>query len=408
MKSFKAPAILVAIVLFSQWIWPPVLWARQTPPPINMIASEDVILVADANGGVLYSQNARIKAVPASTLKILTGLAAIHYLGKSYRFQTEFYLDEKQNLKAKGYGDPLLISEAWQAIAKELASDLEAINNLVIDDTYFVRDISIPGAGASTNPYDAPVGALCANFNTVFFEKSPSGQIVSAEPQTPMTPLAVKSVRRLGLDKGRYTFTHQGDEIALYAGEVLRHFLGQYGVRATGQIQIGRTGYQDRLVYVYRSVFSLEEAIQKMLEFSNNFMANQITVALGAKKFGAPGTLEKGVQALSHFASDTLGLKDVKVVEGSGISRNNRLSARDMLAVLKAFVPYRSLLNRHGNILYKSGTLRGLRSRAGYVEGHQGKIYCFVIFLKGVTVNIQDVMRAVEQNLNGTSPAKSF
>ena len=223
-----------------------------------------------------------------------------------------------------------------------------------------------------------------------------------------MTPLAVKSVRRLGLDKGRYTFTHQGDEIALYAGEVLRHFLGQYGVRATGQIQIGRTGDQDRLVYVYRSVFSLEETIQKMLEFSDNFMANQIMVALGAKKFGAPGTLEKGVQALSLFASDTLGLKDVKVVEGSGISRNNRLSARDMLAVLKAFVPYRSLLNRHGNILYKSGTLRGLRSRAGYVEGHQGKVYCFVIFLKGVTVNIQDVMRAVERHLNSTSPAKSF
>jgi D-alanyl-D-alanine carboxypeptidase/D-alanyl-D-alanine-endopeptidase (penicillin-binding protein 4) len=402
-----------AIVTFATLFWllqsaaEPVLRAEQAPPPVEMISPEDVILVADSDGGVLYGQNTRIKAVPASTLKILTALAAIHYLGNSYRFQTEFYLDGKKNLKAKGYGDPLLISEAWQEIAKALASRLQGANDLVVDDSYFVRDIQVPGAGTSTNPYDAPVGALCANFNTVFFKKNPSGHIVSAEPQTPMTPLALKSVRRLGLEKGRLTFTHQGNEIALYAGEVLLHFLRENGMNFTGQIRVGTTGCQDRLVYVHRG-FSLEEAIQKMLEFSNNFMANQITVALGAREFGPPGTLEKGILALFRFATEALRLKDIKLVEGSGISRKNRMSALDMLAVLQAFAPYRNLLTRDGNILYKSGTLRGLRARAGYVEGRQGKLFCFVVFLKGLKINIQDVMLAVERHLNGSPSAKSF
>jgi D-alanyl-D-alanine carboxypeptidase len=58
--------------------------------------------------------------------------------------------------------------------------------------------------------------------------------------------------------------------------------------------------------------------------------------------------------------------------------------------------------------LYKSGTLRGLRARAGYVEGRQGKLFYFVVFIKGMKVNIQDVIRAVERHLNGSPPAKSF
>jgi D-alanyl-D-alanine carboxypeptidase/D-alanyl-D-alanine-endopeptidase (penicillin-binding protein 4) len=146
----------------------------------------------------------------------------------------------------------------------------------------------------------------------------------------------------------------------------------------------------------------LEDAIRKMMAFSNNFMANQILVTLGAREYGPPGNLKKGERLLSRFAAEALHLKGIKIAEGSGISRQNRLSALDMLAVLKAFAPYRNLLTRKGRILYKSGTLRGIKARAGYVEGREGNLFYFVIFLKGSNANITKVMRAVESHAEGS------
>lgn len=352
-------------------------------PVADMLGADDALLVTTAKGRVLIEKNAALKSVPASTLKLLTALAAFHTLGPSYRFHTDFFVDARNNLKVRGTGDPLLISEVWQDIASALATRIRTYNNLVVDDSYFARDIRIPGAGHSTNPYDAPIGALCANFNTVFFEKTGTGKIVSAEPQTPITPVALAKIRRLSLKKGRVTFSHNGNEIARYAGEVLRYFLRVNGVDTTGRIQPGRVSPTDRIIYTYRSAFTLRQATKKMLEYSNNFMANQITVALGAHVSGPPGTLEKGVAVLRRYAEHALDLHDVQIVEGSGISRDNRLTPKDMLAVLRAFAPYRDLLTRKACVLSKSGTLTGIRARVGYIEHPTAGPCPFVLFLRG-------------------------
>jgi D-alanyl-D-alanine carboxypeptidase/D-alanyl-D-alanine-endopeptidase (penicillin-binding protein 4) len=374
-------------------------WAERVPPPLGMVSSEDVILVETFKGAFRYGKNTSVKSVPASTMKILTALTAIHHFGLSHRFRTELYLDDERNLKVKGYGDPLLLSEAWQDMAQTVAPKLRFVGDVLVDDSYFARNIFIPGSGSSTNPYDAPIGALCANFNTVFFEQDRSGHIVSAESQTPITPLAREKISHLGVAKGRYTFTHKGHEIARYAGEILQYFLREKGVEGMRQIRLGTVGCGDELLHAYRSIFTLEEAIRKMLAFSNNFMANQMLVSLGAREYGPPGTLEKGVMVMARFAKEELGLGDIRIVEGSGISRKNRMSAQDMLAVLKGFSPYRHLLQRDGHILYKSGTLRGIQARAGYVEGHQGNLSCFVIFIRGSQRNITDVMHAVAKDV---------
>ncbi|MBW2600624.1 MAG: D-alanyl-D-alanine carboxypeptidase [Deltaproteobacteria bacterium] len=399
MKRLSFALNLIAILAF--WLaFPYSIWAKEVSLPLSALSSDDAFLVAGPDGKILYRQNEKKRYVPASTLKILTALAAIHYLGRSYRFKTEFYLDCKQNLKVKGYGDPLLISEVWQGIALELASRISGFKDLLLDDTYFSRDISIPGATDSTNPYDAPIGALCANFNTVYFKHNEKGKIVSAEPQTPMTSLALRKIRLLGLKRGRYTFTHERNETPRYAGELLAYFLGKGGMNFSGDIRFGVVGEKDRLLYTYRSAFSLEEALRKMLEFSSNFMANQVLVTLGAALHGPPGTLEKGVRSLSDYCKEILHLKDTKVVEGSGISRQNSMSAMDMLTVLKAFEIHRDLLGRQGSILYKSGTLKDIRTRAGYMEFEGGKIYYFVIFLKDSNADITSVLSALRKRLS--------
>lgn len=385
-----------------------VLWLSALPclcaSPLDRIGPRDTLLVVASDGHVLFKKNETEKFVPASTLKILTAVTALNRLGLSFRFKTDFYLDDGHNLTVKGYGDPLLISEAWEEMAGTLDVPNGWLNDVILDDSYFARGVDIPGSGTSTNPYDAPLGALCANFNTVFFGRDSGGGIVSAEPQTPLTPLAFRRVRQLGLERGRYTFTHEHDEIVQYAGEILVHFLRRRGIDVRGKIRTGIAPPKEPLC-TYRSPFALEEALQKMLAFSNNFLANQILMAMGAQEEGPPATLEKGVSVLSRYAKDTLHLKDIQLVEGSGISRGNRLSAVDMLAILQAFQPYRHILTRDGDILYKSGTLRGLRTRAGYIERPGLGPYYFVVSLTS-TLDMNAVMDALKKSVCSRPPTE--
>ena len=115
----------------------------------NLVGNQDAVLVADSKGGILFSKNADQQLIPASTLKILTALVALDYLGPDHRFVTEFYLDQEDNLIVKGYGDPLLVSEALVQIATVLATRLHSrkkrINDLVLDASYFDDPIVIPG-----------------------------------------------------------------------------------------------------------------------------------------------------------------------------------------------------------------------------------------------------------------------
>jgi D-alanyl-D-alanine carboxypeptidase/D-alanyl-D-alanine-endopeptidase (penicillin-binding protein 4) len=349
----------------------------------------DSLLITDPEGRILVKVNESKKRVPASILKILTTLAAIHHLGETYRFRTEFYLDENRNLKIKGTGDPFLISEAWEEIADDLAKRLDYFSDLVLDISHFAPDLSIPGISASTNPYDAPNGALCANFNTVFFRRDRRNTIVSAEPQTPMVPYASERIRGMGLRGGRHSIFHNAREAAIHAGEILAHFLGARNVRQRGRIIFGSVASEDELIYVYRSALTLEQILGKMLEHSNNFIANQVLIALGAALDGPPGTLQKGVGVLSDYAEEVIHLRDIDLAEGSGISRKNRLSALDFLEILRRFKPYRTLLESDGRLLYKTGSLKNVNTRAGYIECGSDRPSFFVILQNGSKADIE-------------------
>jgi serine-type D-Ala-D-Ala carboxypeptidase/endopeptidase (penicillin-binding protein 4) len=372
-----------AALLCLLWVCEPAPFCHGFPVPcLDRIGPRDSLVVADSTGRILCGKNETAGRVPASTLKLLTALAALHHLGPEYRFRTEFYLDRHRNLIMKGYGDPLLISESLREIARDLANRLGRFRDLVLDDTYFSPNIEIPGSRNSTNPYDAPVGALCANFNTVFFEWDTHGRIVSAEPQTPMLPFVQEKIFGAGLTEGRYTFSHDPRDSSRYAAELLLHFLRREGVEQSGTIRRRPVNpQQDRPILTWESQFPLKSVIRKMMQYSNNFIANQILVSVGARIYDPPGTLAKGVRAVSRYAGDALGLNDIRIVEGSGISRANRVSAVHMLSVLKRFMPHRHLLTRKGNILFKTGSLRDISTRAGYIERAREGPYLFVVFL---------------------------
>jgi D-alanyl-D-alanine carboxypeptidase/D-alanyl-D-alanine-endopeptidase (penicillin-binding protein 4) len=105
--------------------------------------------------------------------------------------------------------------------------------------------------------------------------------------------------------------------------------------------------------------------------------------------------LTKGAAVVSDYAKKELRLKGIQIVEGSGISRENRLSALEMLTILKRFKPYRHLLNKKDQALYKTGSLQGVRTRAGYIERSDQELYYFVIFFNRAGADIEALMKCV-------------
>ena len=69
-------------------------------------------------------------------------------------------------------------------------------------------------------------------------------------------------------------------------------------------------------------------------------MANLVFLAMGAKTYGPLANLEKGVKAVKIFSKQHLGFDGFELLEGSGLSRSNRISCDQMLKVLIEFMPY--------------------------------------------------------------------
>ena len=366
---------------------------------LNQIKSTDSLILADPEGHPILAKNASAPRIPASTLKLLTSLAAIHELGLDYRFKTAFYTDKQHNLIVKGYGDPLLISEVLEKIAQRIPGKIPFVNSIVLDNSYFSRSISIPGRGHSTNPYDAPPSALSANFSTIKIARDKEGSVISDEPQTPLTPLAKKIGSKIDAGRGRFIIGDDPDLAARYAGELICEFLIKAGVAVHGSIKLGSVPEDAKLLFVYHSPFTLNQVIQKMLEYSNNFIAHQLLLTMGAERFAPPGTLNKGLEVLRKFAREELGLRHATIVEGSGISRKNRISAQGMLRVLMRFRPHHELMRRKGNLYYKTGTLKEVRTCAGYIEDGEDKLHPFAIFINRPLPNLDSIIQCIKESI---------
>ena len=364
----------------------------------SRLGPKDGVMLTDKNGELLFGHNICKKLIPASTLKILTALAALHHLGPDYRFPTEFYVNDENDLIIKGYGDPLLVSETVEHIAHILNNRLKRVRDIVLDDSYFKRPIDIPGVAADTlQPYNAPNGALCVNFNTVYF-KSENGRIVSAEPQTPMLPIALARIREKKLSSGRILLSDKAGDMRLYAGQLFRYFLSQAGLEPIGGIRTGNVrSDQDRLVYRHVSDYKLTTIIEKLFKYSNNYTANQILLAISAKVHGPPADIEKGVHVLTEYCKTHLSIEDIQLAEGSGISRENRVSAGMLVKILDAFAPYYTLMPHTERIYFKTGTLDGIQTRVGYIESKKKGLYRFVILLNAKGKRVAPILSEISQ-----------
>ncbi|MCG8550376.1 MAG: D-alanyl-D-alanine carboxypeptidase [Desulfobacterales bacterium] len=377
---------------------------------LHVCAQTSGILLSDDQGKTIYAKNPDKPLIPASILKILTSLAAIKMYGQDFHFQTRAWYDQTtQDLYLKGFGDPLFVSEEITAFADQISRHLfklvskeiissAVIRNIIVDQTYFAPQITIPGAGSSNNPYDATNGALCANFNTIFLKwDSQRRKYISAEKQTPFPDILAKQIRPKSKKTDRILLSH--DLRQNYPGILMHYFLKKAGVKITGAVLTGKYTGDDKACIAYTSSFSLADIIKKLLQYSNNFIANQLILTMGARTYGPPATLEKGTALLNEFAQKSLGLRNAAIVEGSGLSRRNQLTPAQMRDVLIAFMPWYEFLRRDGKEFYKTGTLSDVRSRAGFIRGDDNRLYPFVIMLNKTRTGYDAIRRMLREKV---------
>jgi len=380
-RRFVWPLFLVLLASFLGW-----QVGYATCRSIADLAVQGAYGVADTGGRTIDSCNIDQALVPASVIKIATVLAGLRILGPEFRFLTEFSIDDRANLYIKGFGDPTLMPEEIGAIIEQLRQKgVKRVETLFIDTSTFSLAMQVPGQENSDRSYDAPVGPLSVNFNSVPLRKDATGRIESGEPLTPTLPI----MQELGQDRPagqhRVNICAQGCDpdarMAQYAGELFSALLQQADipVAAIGGVQsVPQQGV--KMVYAHHSTQTLWEISRSLLHYSSNFMANLVFLTCGAKQFGYPATWKKAQQAVQQELVQQLGTptaSSIVQVEGAGLSRQNRVTARAMLQVLARFRPYADLLKKERGTSLKTGTLTGVYNYAGYLPG--GK--AFVILL---------------------------
>jgi serine-type D-Ala-D-Ala carboxypeptidase/endopeptidase (penicillin-binding protein 4) len=380
---------------------PALAGAKET---VAALAPSGLVLVLDEEGIELVAQNADRSFVPASVTKIVTAWLAMEVLGGDYRFETRFYLDEDRILHVRGGGDPFLISEELALLAPKLvaATGQEPYTGIVLDASYYPADLRIPGIEDTDEAYDALNSALAVNFNTIHAVRR--GKTVrSAEKQTPITPLAISQFRARGPNgRSRISLTQEDPSVGVqYAGELLAAFIERAGGSVKGEISTGSVPEGLEPVYVHRQSRTLSEILRQMLIGSNNYIANQVFLEIGAHRLGGPVSLEKSLQVAGEILAEHGLAEAIRLEEGSGISRGNRFTARGLAELLHHFAPHAGLLPKsRGDSRYKTGSIPGVRTLAGYANTSKHGNVRFVISLAGNTGTLRfRLLQAIERGL---------
>ncbi len=393
-------------------------------------------------GERVLSWNEDVPRNPASVIKLLTTLVALDVLGPAYSWKTEAYLLGETDgsvldgdLLLKGYGDPFLVTaRVWQMLREIRQKGISRITgDLLIDDSYFDVPYHDP-AKFDREPlraYNVAPNALLMNFKVVryHFEPDLESATVSIRVDPPLENLRIEN--RLKVVQGRCRGYQRG--ITITPNETVDHMV------MSGQFPSGCKSYamhravlsHNEFAYgLFKSIWQesggvfsgglrnvvkpddiepflvfeslpLADIISKVNKHSNNVMARQLLFTLGAERFVVPGTEEGGRQVIEDWLkSRQLGSAKLKLDNGAGLSRDSRISARNLGEILRyawqsPFMPeYLSSLSLSGldgtlmrrfrddpltgKAHIKTGRLDHVTAIAGYLQSRSGARYSIV------------------------------
>ena len=413
-----------------------------------------------ATGQVLCARNGTVRMIPASNEKLLTSAAALTDLGAGYEFRTALMAGAGAvltdgvlggDLILRGGADPTLGSveageqplaqfQAWADEVRALGM-LRVKGDLVVDDTFLDRQEVHPDwpPGQEWRDYCAPVSAMPLNDNCVMVQVRPGARqgavaTVSLSPAVPFLQVANQCLtdakrhavwfsRRSGsqiirvggfvrLGTGGYTGAVSAPYPALFSGAALAEVLKSRGVELAGTVRLAGPGDLARRrewgILCERRT-PLTRVLSIMLKESQNMYAEHVLKAVGAESTpGRPGSWESGCARVSAMLQG-LGWtpSDYSLADGSGLSRNNRVSASIICSVLMAMdrLPAgRELpdmlatagadgtLGRRlkaepyaGNVQAKTGYVRGAGALSGYARTRAGTRVAFSILINNFT-----------------------
>jgi D-alanyl-D-alanine carboxypeptidase/D-alanyl-D-alanine-endopeptidase (penicillin-binding protein 4) len=342
-------------------------------------------LVAPLHGGPSVFESGRGGFVPASATKVVTVGAALSELGPDHRFTTTV-VGRRGALTLVGGGDPFLVTRPtapgeWPPradladLARQTAQSLREERwrrpvRLSFDDSLFT--------GPTDNPAWQP-------------------DYVPDDIVSPISALWVDE----GVDASGFG---RVDDPAAAAADAFAGALRAQGVRVTGPLR--RTSAArgaDELAVV--SSAPLAQVAERVIEISDNEGAEVL-----ARHVALARDQDPSFAGASRAVTATLGdlgvpLADVVLRDGSGLSRDNRLTAAALVGVLQAAAdPDRagmrplltglpvagftgSLATRFdtgpraglGQVRAKTGTLTGVRALAGVATDQAGTPMAFVL-----------------------------
>jgi len=368
---------------------------------------------------------------PASLMKLVTTLAALDSFGPAHTFKTRVLLDGTLkdgildgHLILQGGGDPALTIERFWLLLREVRARgvREIRGDVLLDGGYYRLDPIDPAAfdQAPLRPYNAPPAALLVNFNSVAVRLSGDATSVSARFDPPLAAPALANQltpgegacnglrEQMTLEGGKFTLNGRypmacGDQaIALNllppdasSAAWFRQIWSELGGKLGGSVVSGSVAPTARLLLEFDSP-PLAQLVRDTNKYSNNVMAKMLLLNLGAARFGAPATWDKGERALRAWLS-ARDLECGKLVleNGAGLSRLERISAASLARLLRwatrqpAWFEFAASLpavglegtqkNRlngsaaQGQAWLKSGSLKGVRNLAGYARTPDGR-----------------------------------
>jgi serine-type D-Ala-D-Ala carboxypeptidase/endopeptidase (penicillin-binding protein 4) len=419
--------------------------AQSLPPPVDAAlvraklprdAIVAVVVDADGKAPPRVSHRANVAVNPASIAKLATTFAALDLLGPAYTWSTPVYADGtvengtlRGNLYIKGQGDPKLVAERmWLLLRRVQGLGIRAIEgDIVLDHSAFEVPPQDPGAfdGEPLRPYNASPDALLLNFKSVIMTFTPAGTraLVHVEPplagvqfpaDVPVArkgcgdwhgglqadfsdPSRVRLTGSYGAACGERSWPVAYVEPASYAARAVAGLWQQIGGVLKGQVRDGRVPAGLQPAFEFASP-PLAEVVRDINKYSNNVMAQQVFLTLALQR-RSPATFDAARDVLRGWWRDRIGADVPAFDNGSGLSRDERISADQLARLLQvawgsalmpelaASLPFAGVDGTFGQARgrasrglahLKTGSLRTTLGVAGYVEGASGKRYVLV------------------------------
>lgn len=316
---------------------------------------------------------------PASTMKLVTSLAALDLLGPQYRWKTNVYTNGniqqgvlQGDLIWQGSGDPKLIPEE---LSKIMASIRQLGINQIDGDLIFDRSAyapetksSAPGDGESQRSYNVAPDPLLYAFQTISFRLNNN----NGEPEVSYTPrlanlkvnnklqntsggcgdwtkLAKASVIKSGNEEWTASFLGKLPKqckdlhwniVAIGPDDFLKQGLmaawedagGEW--KRTPQVKPGKVPTFAKLLVSHQGTV-LGDAVKDVNKYSNNVMARHLFLTIALEKTGKPATIQESDRLTREWLKkNQLNIPELVIENGSGLSNIERISAQNMTQVL--------------------------------------------------------------------------